>query len=500
MTHTSTRRLRRNLTARAVEFVERPASAAALLDSLDSRTRTVYLTGEPPAQGWLTWALDGLSPTDGTVSPWEPTGHYLDGAAPVLRYMHADRRRVEIHRASIWFGAGHYGPVEALRAWSALDAVISRHFPQSTLLATPATTGRELFLRTIPYGREWPTLPTDLQDLIRATDGQGRTELVAGSATFGGERHPYNAMPALYEYDGRLMYAALCWGLPMGVPVHDSVDRFEGKTRARYHVDVTVPHDWPETFGLLGCQRDDGSRLWRYPHNPGETFTAWCDGAELELALEYRWPCTIRERLVWPDHQGAGKGPLDTWAAKLVAAREQCEPLPATDTSDELANENRVRALTANAIRAILLHGIGAFHGRPHLETHYQAAGIAIPDGAEQVRLEGNWIVYALRGRPPGEGSWRAQMSHPEWAAAVWARARRRLLAGPQRTGALHRTAGDVVAFRTDAVYLTRRQDWPDDERVGRLRLKRACELGPYPWPTRTAELLALRDTGRVIA
>ncbi len=62
--------------------------------------------------------------------------------------------------------------------------------------------------------------------------------------------------------------------------------------------------------------------------------------------------------------------------------------------------------------------------------------------------------------------------------------------------GALHTEPGSVVAFRTDALYLTQPQAWPHHDQPGDYLLKGHL-TGSVAAPTTEAELLALRDAGR---
>lgn len=489
-TASETRRLRRHLNARPTLFTDVPETAGALLELIDEAagpgTLTVYLVGPSPGS-WLTWALADLP------AGCEPGGHYLDATAPVLRYSLPGGRRCEIHRAAQWFGVGPYTIAEAGAAWGMLGAAVARIWPGGILLATPATTGRELFRRDIPEHRSFEVLDADTQDLIRATDGQGRIEtLPPPSFKVDGIDNYLADLPALFEYDATFAYAALCWGLPQGRPTLDRGDDYLGHQAARYLIRGRVPRDWHERFGLFGVQRDDGSQLWAYPATPGEEFETWVDGAELHVAHQHAptWADEIRivERLVWPPHEGKGKGPLDTWADKIKRCR--------ADLQRAAEHHPRIASLAANGARALLLHGVGSFHGRPRALTHFAPVDdkvTRVPPNAKNVRLEGDWLIWQTDAAPPEPGSWRWQLSHPEWAAKIWARCRARLLAAPLATGALYRTAGEVVAFRTDAVYMTARQEWPDDQRVGHFRLKRAVD-GPLPWPMNARELLELRD------
>jgi len=458
---TTTKRLYRKLQHREVAFSNLRLSAGHVLRDVGESTRVVYLCASNGAVAdWLTWAVSDLDPDVA------PGAHYLDGSGVVLRY-DTPRGPVEIHEASSWFGEGTYTNVEAMRAYEALQAIIGEAFPGSTILATPATTGRELFLRSIPRGTEYPVLDAETQDLIRATDGQGRIEVMRGC------RDPNCRLDGLYEYDARFAYASMCWELPVGPVHHDDVDRFEGAMRGRYKVTGMVPLDWSEPFGLIGEKDNAGG--WRYPSTPRQTFKTWCDAAELDLAIKMGWKFRIWERLLFP----ATGRPLDTWAKKLTRARE--------------ATTN---PLVRNALRAILLQSIGAFHGRPHIETHMLPLDRAaeVPPEARRPRRGGpgdNWIVYGLE---TGQG-W-ANLAHPEWSACVWGRARARLLHAPLSQGALNRAPGThVVGFRTDAIYLTGPQpewDAADDGKPGRYRLK-GSSTARAAWPRNGRELLDLK-------
>lgn len=496
MTQTSTKRLYRKLQHRPTMVLAMEATAgqvfaagqwAAWWDE-DEKTRNILVVGDPPAD-WLSWAVSGLP--DG----FEPGAHYLDGDTVVLRYQ-TPLGPVEIHQASMWFGTGDYTRQEALDAYEALMAIIGEAFPGSTILATPATTGRELFLRSIPRGTEYPVLDAETQDLIRATDGQGRIEVVRAPWTpftgtkYGraGEEPKTYEMPleGLYEYDARFAYASMCWELPVGPVHHDDVDRFEGTMRGRYKVTGMVPSDWAEPFGLIGEKDNAGG--WRYPSTPRQTFKTWCDAAELDLAIKHGWRFRIWERLLFP----ATGRPLDTWAKKLTRARRDLECQ--TTITDRLSDQ--VAGLVQNALRAILLQSIGAFHGRPHVETHMLPLDRAgeVPAEARRPRRGGpgdNWIVYGL-----GTGQGWANLAHPEWSACVWGRARARLLHAPRSQGALNRAPGThVVGFRTDAIYLTGPQpEWDagDDGAPGRYRLK-GSSTARAAWPRNGRELLGLK-------
>lgn len=461
-----TKRVWRTFPPRPVEFVDIGADVAGTLAAIRSDTETVFVVGPRPAAGWVAWSLTGLG-------PWVPDNHYHEGAHPVMRYTHRDTRRrpgrrVAVYPADTWFAGASYTTTEARTAYRHLGALVRGAFGNgAALLATPATTGRELFLRTIPHRREWPVLPADLRAEVFAPAGQARVE------TFGAPFGLIGAPPraaGLYEYDGRLMYAALCWGLGAGIPERDTSPEFVEHARGRYLVAGCVPKDWPHRFGLVGVREESGAM--RYPHEPGEPFAAWIDGAELQLVLAQGWPVNIRERVLFPTY--AGKGPLDVWAEKLIGLHA------------------RAGRLERAALRSLILHSIGAFHTSGHAVTRITDDPERVPaEHRRHMRREAGLFLWPET-RP---ARWVA-LAHPEWSAAVWARARRRLIDAPgahgTRAGALH-AAGDVVAFSTDAIYLTERQAWPDDGKPGRFRLKRWTDQ-PTPWPAGRTDLLRIRN------
>jgi len=445
-----------------MELRERPTQFVAagpigqVLDQLDPSTERVYICG----------GSDGIAAARAWAAvlpfPWRSDpkrGHYLEGQFPIYRLVRGDGRRVEILRAAMWFGDAE--PEACAAAWAELRSDVARRYTAGTLLSTPASTGRYLLTQTIPFERSWPTLDADTQQLIRSTSGQGRIEIF--------DRGP--ELPQLVEYDGRFMYAGLLWGLAGGVPVRDSVDEYAGQQRGRYRVTVTVPADWAHV-GILATKNDRGG--WSWPSSPREQFTTWADGAELGLAIEHGWRVRIHERMLWPAY--TVKGPLDAWGDRMRKS---------------YAQHRDASPLVARAVRAMALQTIGAFQGRAHRTTRIGTAE-QVPADAANLRLEGDVMLW-------GEGTEQAwpEMAHPEWSAAIWARARVRLLDAPtgtkgRRAGALHVPASSVLAFRTDAVYLTADPGWPDDGAVGRLR--RVYEQnGPLVAPTNQTQLLRMK-------
>jgi len=448
------------------------AGLGDFLVGLPPEVERVYIVG-PRVGGDADGLRDWLgAPVEGWST--DPAGHYLEDLQSfTLRYRSDLGRRVDLHRAASWFGEGAYTPAQAEAAWDELAAAVSASFGGGTLLATPATTGRDLFVRGLGE-RSYPRAPLELQDEIRGTTGQGRDELLPAPAGV-------DSLAGLAEYDGRLMYGALCWGLGSGVEVDQAATNgahcaafaaefaANPQRRGRYLVRWKVPADW-DHVGLVGHWTGNG---WRYPSAPGESGVDWLDGCELVLLMRCRWGMQIQRRVLY--YEPTGAGPLDSWAKKLCRLRDD------------------VGELAGAGVRSILLHSIGAFTGRGHTVT--RSAPIdrpgAVPADAIGTRIEGDWLVWG----EPRPTAW-PELAHPEWSAAVWARCRARLWSGPDGTGALYVPASSVVAFRTDALYLTERQPWPDDGRVGRLRLK-SWLPGPLPWPESKSALLRMRDSAR---
>lgn len=490
------KRQRRNYKDRRIVFVALTDTTSPR-DLIDAAERAdadaVYLVGPNLSTGTLrNWLAAPLSPF------WSHGTHYVHPPHPVLRFVGPLGETVEIHRAAAFFGEGTYTPAMAEQAFRTLNALIAGAFDEGRVLATPATTGRYLIGRSIPFGREWPVLSADAQSLIRATGGQGRIGMVNSGRV---------SADTLTQWDGRFMYAALCDGLPCGEPVADTIDTYAGYWRpGRYLVDFTVPKDWntacvcgmPGHAGI-GClpARTIGGE-WFYPAHPCAAITgAWVDSVELFNALEHGWRVRIRERRLYPmppypaverrGGQVTKRGPLDAWAARLVKLREQVAhpggfasvPRPPTDPLNAPPPNYRtsdvVVDLLIEALRAIVLDGIGALHGTPRRVTHVtsrdQALRGDIPAHAREVLPLGpDQFVWTDTAPHP----W-PEMSHPEWTSTIWARCRARLLSAPTgsataRVGMLHVPARDVVATFTDSIWLASNPAWADDGKVGRFR------------------------------
>lgn len=459
----------------------------------------VYLTGPLPgdpssgatsAESVRAWAL--TSPPEG----WRVAdrGHYLhDASLPVLRFVDDAGRKLTIMRAASWWQESDAPAYVCAAAWRGLGSLLDevKVFRGAGLADTPATTGRALWLRTIPENTSYPVLGDELRELIHATSGQGRIQLLPDPQSPAplASRRPADTVGFTY-LDGRFMYAALTWGMPVGEPRRWTGQEFSAadwatqesalRGRGRWRITATVPADWAHV-GMLMAPADRG---WQYPAEPGQTFTTWADGSEVYAAMQHGWTSiTIHEGITWAE----GK-PLNTWRDALVAAWAKA------NESDAPA-----AALAAKAVRSILITAIGTFAHRTHNTT-----GSCPADQPEQVpadalpgsvRRVGDSLVWESAGVL---SSWSAETAHPEWAATIWARARTRLLTakgvGTERVGALHLPPERVIAFSTDALYVAGGSPgWADDGQPGRFRVK-GTRAGAFTWPADRNALYALRD------
>lgn len=431
----------------------------------------VMLTGGRPPADWL------LARTPG----WTPGAHHLDHETPVGRYVHdVAQVTVEVRRAVEWYGAGDYTPAQAREAWVALGDVLARAVPGASLLGSPGATGRECWLRSLPHGQEPPPqVSSEVAELLRATSGQHRIERFAP---------PPGVTQAadVWLMDGRLMYAACVRELG-AAPVTMLTAEQAGAlltspggryARARYQVRATVPDWWTDAPGILPLAADDVEDGWTYPREPGRTFTTWCDGAELMLALDAGWLLSPLAGMAFTPAR-----PLDTWAARLLRAHDAAAGLDAP-----------LAGMVRAGVRWMILHSIGAWHSSGRTETTVTASPMRRPPGdgwgAPEVTRD-HGAVWRRRAPLTARG---ALMAHPEWSAQVWGRARARVLDAPTaagrhqvRAGALNVSTDHTISIYGDAVMTSVRPAWAapelDDGKVGRLRVKGHLH-GPVPWPT----------------
>jgi hypothetical protein len=474
------------------EVLREVAASTSMPAAHDYQVR-VFLVGARPsdpaggatiAEQVRAWALADPGPE------WSTESHYLaDADLPVLRFRHiSSGLRVTIMRAASWWGETDAEVVTCEQAWNGLAAALDQvpAFAGAGLADTPATTGRALWLRTIPEGRNYPVLSDELRELISTTAGQGRIELRPMSSYWSATIP--EGKPRDFTYlDGRFMYAALTWGMPVGEPRRWTGAEINGASarefseairgRGRWRITCKVPAGWAHV-GMFMAAADGGG--WCYPDKPGQTFTTWADGSEVWAGMEHGWEPEIHEGITWAE----GK-PLDTWQKALVGVWEQAN-----------ASQAPAARLAAKAVRSILLYALGAFATRAHPVTRSVPAEQAdqVPAGVE-VRRVGEALVWTEPGKV---SAWTEQTSHPEWSATIWARARTRLLTGrgvgQERVGALHLPADRIVAFATDALYIAGGPPgWADDGKPGRFRVK-GTRPGPFDWPATYADLYRLRD------
>ncbi|MEU1259596.1 hypothetical protein ABZ445_40575 [Streptomyces chartreusis] len=426
-------------------------------------------------------------------------GHFVHARNPVGRYQRENgEQHVEIRSVGEWFDVDGDDPATVRDAFVLLWQALRRHFSDAVLMGSPSQTGRDLWTRTIPtrgqFADGFPVLSEELRGLLHATAGQGRNELITPP------RVP-EQLPQLVEYDRTFAYAKHTWKSPVGTPRRITAHTFSAwsekeQMRALYgcghwQVRVTVPDNWNH-IGLLPAPAP-GDRAWHYPAGPGTTFTTWAGGPEIHAALTnpiQPWKIEILDGILWDD----GK-PLDDWAKKL---KETWTNLSAQAHFQGDAQQARAAHLASRAVRSVLLYGIGAFAQRPRMVTGTTPRTLErdVPPDAEIVGFDDELITWQ---KPTGFA--RDPNAHPEWAAAIWSGARAALLTQRHRddnayAGALHTPPGTVVAFRTDALYLTQPHDWPHHHQPGDYLL-RGHLTGPVTAPTTEEELLTLRDAGR---
>lgn len=419
------------------------------------RGKRVFIVGKPQTGGAVAVA-----------SAPDAARCYTDGHFPLV----VCANKASVTYAASWFGEGDYSPADAEQVWHWLETSLVREFRDNgaRLLLTPATTGRDLFARCVPAGDGWPVLTPDVQAMIRSTAGQGRMETLRPPPAHSG------TISVLHEYDARMAYVSLLRELPIGEPLHYRGGLAEQWAtehpyhEGRYRVTWKAPGGWRHP-GILPAHGDtsDGPD-WVWP----AAGAGWCSGAELFTAWRAGWTVNVHEAYVWPERGD----PFRTWRDRLLRVLA---------LADELPHVRMVR----NAIRAIILHTIGAIHGAPHKTSHY---GPNPPDNARHVRLlrDGRfaWETQSLPAWP--------EMVHPEWSSAIWGRARARLLLSHNgRAGALTVNPASLVAFRTDAIYTTTPTRWEEHDlgQPGRYRHARYTFAEGRPWPRNGLDVLRMK-------
>ena len=437
---------------RWLDASDRPTAwASDLSDALTRDSRRVFVCGPAPDHSELLAAVHGSASV------------YLEGHWPVVN-MNDGR---QITWAGGWVGAGT-DPQLAARAWDLLQRCLQRTWRDGRvrLLATPATTGRDLWLRTLstPVARLadccCATGSWCFPCWLRSICGQGRVETMAQPQ---GQTGPVSA----WVYDMRLAYLACTRGLPVGRPQLATVDQLAALGTympAKRYGSWRAPAGW-DRAGILPAKA--GAQGWCWPLE-GQ---GWVDSAELWAAEQAGWTFT-------PENDSAGwsavywleRGdPLRTWQDRLLQALSDAQK-----AAPELAKISR------SMVRSIVLHTIGSFHGTRHKITQ---TGETPSDDAQGVRWLGPdapeqwaWTSYSTG------AIWPATV-HPEWSGAIWARARAKVLGSERQPGLLQVPAGAALAVRTDSVWTTQQMGWEasDDGKPGRWKLEQQLELPSWP-------------------
>ncbi len=483
-----------------VHLAPRPRLADILAAAEHAGARLVYLTGEIPGGGGRS-ELEAWALAPDVLATWDTTGTHLGDAMghgsggvaernPVLRMKHRESKRsIQVRRCVEWYGEDGATPDAARVAMRALRALLRTAFGNDArVLTTPAQTGLALLaqLRALSL---YPVLPDTLRNLVHETSGQGRIEICT---------LPERAeIPEFVYMDGRFMYAACAERLGCGEAIHDDVAEFEPHARGRYRVRYTVPEGW-QHIGLLMTKHPDGG--WHYPSTPGETAETWAGAAEVALALARGWQVDVCERLLFPGPMKGLPGPLDTFVPRLTALYAGTARLAETHTA-ELAERVRFAA------RAIVLHTIGALARRAREQTYVVSSAEAhsLPGNNPTIRrtANGNFTYRVLAPLTDAERIYQ----HPEWAAEIWARARKRMLFHETRqagrvvatSGALTLPRADVLAIRTDALYLACAPQWHDGGVPGDMRCK-GIVPGPLAPPRTQGGLNMLRNRAAMVA
>lgn len=451
--------------------------------------RIFYLCGLVPSGG-PDALLRGLQ-----ANGWQDAGSRLDRSKLILRVRNPKlRRSATLLLASTWFGEGDYSHLDAQRAMVRLAREIAERFDRTRMWLTPGRTGAEAWRRTTQD--QFPPLPEGLQQLIRSTASQGRFECCPVGDT----------LPALYQLDSRLEYAASLagiytgdewrheerpaggWADPETVPPGEAIG-FLGYAPARYHVIVTVPPGWAHV-GLLPLRRE-GRESTQWPATPGQTWRCWADAREVRLALAECWQVTILERIyaVQPEGRATYYRPLKTWGNRLIRLHDD---LTASASP-------ALRPLYHAAFRNMVLHGIGWLAMQPTVVTREVDEFEEVPDEntarATARETAGGSVQYEEQGVLSSAA---ARVAHPELAAQVWGCNRQHLLRGTVSIGGERREMGaltlprdHVVGMALDCLYVTNDPHWPDDGKLGRYRVK-AHVPGPIPAPTGMGDLYRL--------
>lgn len=474
-----------------------------LVEGLPADVEQVFLCRRPDAEGGLIgWLTDPA-----LWKRWEDNGIHRDPERFVIRLKHRSgrnaaaarrpaserRRELTIYALSSWFAEGTH-PRAARAAFTVLEELLRQRFYGARVLPTPAQTGLDLWDRR-RSGAEYPVLPNDLRELIRSSSGQGRIQLCPEPGL--------EELPGFYYYDARFAYAAQVLRMPVGEPRADEEPTHDPYRPGRYEIAFRVPDEWNHLglFAVKGEERDPvtGEKQWLYPEEPGSTWRTWADHSELRLAERFGWSYEIKRRILFdqPGRDGAPPEPLKAWRDNLEEVRRKAQQL-----AEEGAIPRELAGLVVGAVRSILLQAIGSFHRSGREVYHVLPAkdlSKVPPEYEATIEDHGKVITYRRRAPLSGEALTHA---HPEWSSTIWAKTRANMLyfqtsqmqrEGLPPAGVLNLPREDVLAIRTDALYLTRPAPWVDRGRTGEIRLKGHIPH-PVPVPHSQRELNRLRD------
>lgn len=349
-----------------------------------------------------------------------------------------------------WFGLlGPPGDDHNLyQAWHAIKATLGAFFPDARLYRTATLTGASCAESTLPPRHYLPS-PDAARAVIRAAAPQHRQQAVA---------LPQTRAATLHLYDRRLAYLRHLRHLP--VNLNGEISHFEGRALydpdrpGWYRATIAVPPGWAH-IGLVHAANDDET-TWRWPNQPGDTFTGWYHWREVQLLDEYAWPYTLHEAWLFDPRSTRGSDPLRLFADKFTAILDRVELLP----------PSQYRDLLRHAYRACVLRFIGLLHrlpvGRVETFPSYAALPPEGPGDRSELLPDGAWRLL----HPADPDSYAARWYRPEWAAAVWAASR---VATTKRALSLPRAA--LAAIDADALYLLGPDPgWPDAGGVGDWR------------------------------
>lgn len=436
---------------------------------------------------------------------WKSGTHWINNGPPTGRFEHETTGfKIEVRTAEEWFGDLALSPAQARSSWDTTAAILKAADERARMFNSPAATGTNLWALSLPKNVNPVPVSSDIADEIHATSGQHHIEHLVAGPDFSAHE---DCVPLVdptrqkkineFAYvDGRFMYAAL--GRELGIGPARRLNRAaayqlmeeDPYARARFYVRFQVPATWNHV-GILGVRHQRVEDGWYYPNRPGARGETWADAAEIQVARTAGWVVDPQEAIVFRKAR-----PLDTFFERIMRARDRVNEHP--DMHPMLR-----RAVMA-ALRAIVLHSVGAFASSGRDQTRVATSALEVPAQYQaRMQRQGKLFVYHV----PSERSSRTEsFYHPELAAQVWGRARARVLDGPSALG-LH-TAGalavdptTLLGIQGDAIYTSTLPTWSlpvangggDDGKTGRLRLQGYLGGGSFLTPERIQQRLSLR-------